>query len=77
MEDERLRRGVRRAGGDEDFEVGERGGGVGLRFDQLQQAVDRRRLGIQLRRRHRDVRALAAVRAAARSCRRRFFGGGG
>jgi len=60
VEDERLRRGEGRAGGDEELEVGDCGGRVGLGFDQLQQAVDGRRRGIGLRRRHRDVTALAA-----------------
>lgn len=59
VEDERLRRGEGRACGDEELEVGERSGRVGLGFDQLQQAVDGRRLGIGLRRRHRDLAALA------------------
>lgn len=63
VEEERLGRRVGRPGGDEELQVGERGGGVGLGLDQLEEAADGRRLGAGLRRlglRHRVERTVAA-----------------
>lgn len=82
VEEERLRRGVGRPGGDEELQVRERGGGVGVGLDELEEAVDGRRpvarLWLRLlvdglrrrrRRRHQAERAVAA-------CARRLHGRG-
>jgi hypothetical protein len=65
VEEERLGRWEGRAGGDEELKVGERGGGVWLGLDQLQEAVDGRRIGIEFRRRHWVVGAVATCGGCA------------
>jgi hypothetical protein len=86
VEEERLGRGVGRPGGDEELQVGERGGGVGIRLDQLKKAMDGGRLVarlrlrllvVGLRRRRHQIERTVAARGGCTGAARRLWDGRG